>query len=196
MLKELIERLENRTELPIEVQEIADLLIELGFQDEVRFYDVAADPTRIRGAFDQFVYRPGVYADPVRVALIPYNSNDPTEWQRLVCCKELMHLFDHDIERTDKEDEVPSFLDKLLGPMSTDDFGLADFMAAKDKIATYQCLPLLMPKAALDIARQAVAEGVKTPEDVADWAGIPLRFVMLMLDEQWETLNGALNGRG
>jgi hypothetical protein len=105
-----------------------------------------------------------------------------------------MHLFDRDIERTDKEDEVPSFLDKLLGPLSTDDFGLADLMAVKDKIATYQCLPLLMPKAALSIARRAVAEEKKTPQEVANWAKLPLPFVELMLDEQWETINGALVG--
>ena len=193
MLKALIERLEDRTDLPIEVEEIANILVELGCQDDIRFFDVNADPAKIRGVFHQFSYRPGVYADPVTVALIPYNSNDPMEWQRLVCCKELMHLFDSDLERTDNEEEVPSFLDKLLGPMSTDDFGLADFMASKDKMATYQCLPLLMPHAALQVARQAVHDGRKTPEEIAEWAKIPVRFVRLMLAEHWETLNGALH---
>lgn len=193
MLKELIKRLEDRTELPIEVEEVVAILVELGCKDEIRFYDVAADPTKIHGAFDQFIYHPGVYADPQFVALIPYNSSDPTEWQRLVCCKEMMHLFDSELERTDSVDEVPSFLDKLLGPMSTEDFGLADFMAIKDKVATYQCLPLLMPRAALQAARQAVESGQKTPQEIADWAKIPLLFVNLMLAEHWETLNGALH---
>jgi hypothetical protein len=194
MLKRLIASLEDRTELPIEVEEIASLLVELGFQDQIQFFGVAEDRAKIRGAFYQFTIRRGVYADPELVTLIAYNNNDTVEMQRLTCCKELMHLFDRDIERTDKEDEVPSFLDKLLGPLSTDDFGLADLMAVKDKIATYQCLPLLMPKAALSIARRAVAEGKKTPQEVANWAKLPLPFVELMLDEQWETINGALVG--
>lgn len=192
MLKELVESLADRTDLPIEVEEIAKILVDLGCQDEVHFYDIAADPKKIKGAFDQFTRRNSVYGDPLLVTLVPYNSNYPVEWQRLVCCKELMHLFDRDLERTDSEEEVPSFLEKLLGPLSTEDFGLADFMAVKDKIAAYQCLPLLMPRAALKIARQAVAEGKKTPEEVADWANIPLQFLVMMLDEQWDTLNGNL----
>lgn len=194
MLAELIENFADRVELPIDVQEIADAIRELGFQDEIRFYDVEADSSTIRGLFDQFTYRPGVYAEPVLVTLIPYNSNDPVEWQRVVCCKEMMHIFDSDLEKTDTPEEIPDFLDKLLGPLSTDDFGLADFMAAKDKVAMYQCLPLLMPKAALEVARGAVDSGEKSPAEVAEWAKLPERLVRFMLLKEWDTINGALTG--
>jgi len=194
MLAELIEKFADRVELPIDVQEVADAITDLGFQDEVRFYDVKADSSKIRGVFDQFTYRPGVYAEPVLVTLIPYNSNDPVEWQRVVCCKEMMHIFDSDLERTDTPDEIPDFLDKLLGPLSTDDFGLADFMAARDKVAMYQCLPLLMPKAALEVARSAVDSGQKSASEVAEWAKLPERLVRFMLLKEWDTINGALTG--
>ena|SRR6056297_1205564 len=194
MLAELIEKFADRVELPIDVQEVADAITDLGFQDEVRFYDVKADSSKIRGVFDQFTYRPGVYAEPVLVTLIPYNSNDPVEWQRVVCCKEMMHIFDSDLERTDTPDEIPDFLDKLLGPLSTDDFGLADFMAARDKVAMYQCLPFLMPKAALEVARSAVDSGQKSASEVAEWAKLPERLVRFMLLKEWDTINGALTG--
>lgn len=105
-----------------------------------------------------------------------------------------MHIFDSELEKTDTVDEIPDFIDKLLGPMSTDDLGLADFMAAKDKVALYQCLPLLLPKAALEVARNAVDSGSKTPADIADWAKIPERLVKFMLPKEWDTLNGALTG--
>jgi len=175
-------------------EEIAAAISDLGFQDEVYFYDVEADRASIRGAFYQFKYRPGVYADPQLVTLVPYNSNDSLEWQRVVCCKEMMHIFDSELERTDTEDEVPEFMDKLLGPLSTDDFGVADFMAAKDKVALYQCLPLLLPKAALQIARKAVNDKRATPEQVAEWANIPVKLVLLMLEPEWDSINGALIG--
>ncbi len=194
MLREIINTFSDRTELPIDVDEVADAITNAGFQDQIRFYDVAADPARIRGVFDQFTYRPGVYADPELVTLIPYNSNETLCWQRVICCKEMMHIFDSELEKTDTEEEIPDFLDKLLGPLSTDDFGLADFMAAKDKVALYQCLPLLFPNAALKIAREAVQQGIKTPQEVADWAKLPLKLVELMLEEEWDTINGALIG--
>lgn len=185
-------RLQDRTTLPIELDDITEILVELGYTDEVRFYPVKADPFRIRGAFYQYHYRPGVYADPVKVTLIPYNANDPLDLQRVVCCKELMHLFDTDLEKTDKQEEVPDFIEKVLGPLSTDDYGVADFMAAKDKIAIYQCLPLLLPYAALCQAREAVTSGQKTIEEVAAWAYIPKDLVSFMLDKEWDTLNGVL----
>lgn len=194
MLAELIGKFKDRVELPIDVQEIAEAIAELGFQDEIRFFDVDADISKIHGLFYQFTHRPGVYADPELITLIPYNSNDSVEWQRVVCCKEMMHIFDSELEKTDTVDEIPDFIDKLLGPMSTDDLGLADFMAAKDKVALYQCLPLLLPKAALEVARNAVDSGSKTPADIADWAKIPERLVKFMLPKEWDTLNGALTG--
>lgn len=194
MLKKLIKQFEECTALPIEVEEIANAIIELGVQDEIHFVDVDAETAEIHGAFARFRYRKGVYADEIWVTHIPYNKNDTLEQQRVVCCKEMMHIFDSELEMTDTESEVPDFLDKLLGPHSTDDFGLADFMAAKDKFALYQCLPLLLPKAALKIAREAVEKNQKTPAEIAVWARLPINIVNLMLNKEWDTLNGMLTG--
>ena len=194
MLRELIKYFEDRTELPVEVEDIAAAIFKLGFRDNIHFFDISADLSRIRGTFYQFWYRPGVYADPLMITLVPYNKNDSLEWQRVVCCKEMMHIFDSDLERTDTKEEVPEFLDKILGPLSTDDYGVADFMAAKDKVAMYQCLPLLLPSAAIQIARQAVADEILTIEDVARKASMPASLVGIMLEKEWDTLNGIVIG--
>lgn len=192
MLRKLVEQFEDRTELPIEVSEISRAIIDLGCQDEIHFVAVDAEPAHIHGAFARFTYHRAAYGEPIWVTHIPYNARDSLEQQRVVCCKEMVHIFDTDLELTDTKEEVPDFLDKLLGPMTTDDFGLADFMAAKDKVALYQCLPLLFPKAALRIAREEVEAGRKTPEEVADWAKMPVNLVRLMLNKAWDTINGAL----
>lgn len=192
MLKELIKKFEQHTSLPIEVSDIAEVIIDAGIQDDIHFVPVDADTSIIRGAFVRFHYRPGVYAEPAFVAHISFNANESPEWQRVICCKEMIHLFDSELERTDTPDEVPEFLDKLLGPLSNDSYGVTDIMASKDRLALYQCLPLLLPKAALEIARSAVSNGEKTTEEIAEWAGMPLDLVTLMLDQQWDTLNGAL----
>lgn len=192
MLKNIIARLAGEVNLPIEVSDIVDALVAEGFIDEIHFVPVDGDLAQIRGAFARFQYHTGPYSDPVDVAHIPYNSNDSVPGQRVTCCKELIHLFDSDLERTDTEDEVPEFIEKVLGPLNNDDFGLIDLMASKDKLALYQCLPLLMPRAALDVAREAVASDRLTVQEVAEWAQMPLPLVRLMLDDQWDTLNGRL----
>ncbi|MEZ5752286.1 MAG: hypothetical protein R3D60_10075 [Paracoccaceae bacterium] len=193
MLKELVQQFENCLELPIEVEDIAAAIIRLGVADEIHFVPVAADPATIHGAFVRFRYHPVPYGDPVWVTHIPYNSADPLDLQRVVCCKEMMHIFDSDLERTDTRTEVPEFMDKLLGPLTTEDFGLADYMASKDKLAVYMCLPLLFPKAALQVAREAVKDRSRTPEEIAEWAKLPLRLVNLMIQEDWDTINGLLH---
>mgnify|MGYP006870081088 CR=1 FL=1 len=192
MLKKLIKSFEGRTDLPIEVEEIATAIISEGLQDEIHFVPVEADPNRIHGAVGRFRYRPRPYADPIWVAHIPFNSRDSLEMQRVTCCKELIHLFDSDLERTDTEEEVPAFIARLLGPFSSDDLGLADLMAGKDKLAVYMCLPLLLPKAALRFLRQEVKAGRLTSTEAAEIACMPLDLVVLMLDENWDSVNGAL----
>jgi hypothetical protein len=70
------------------------------------------------------------------------------EWQRLVCAKELIHVMDGNAEKTNTSDELQGLIDKIIGPLSTEDFGLADLMAAKDKLAIYQALGVIFPDAA------------------------------------------------
>lgn len=190
MLKKIIADIEHRDELPVEVSEIVDAIIAEGCEDIIFLKGVDADRSEVHGAFWKFVRHTGVYSDPQHVAIIPYNQNDPIEWQRVTCCKELMHLFDSDLERTDNAEEVPALIDRLLSRFSSDEVGKADLMASKDKLALYMCLPLLLPKAALLQARAAVASGAKTEEEIASAASMPLDLVRLMLDEEWDSLNG------
>lgn len=192
MLKKIIESFENRTDLPIEVEEIAAAMVAEGVQDEIHFVPVDADPAKIHGAIARFRYRPIPYADPVWVAHVPFNSQDPVEIQRVTCCKELIHLFDSDLERTDTDEEVPALIERLVGPFASDDVGLANLMALKDNLAIYMCLPLLLPRAALLHVRAEIVAARMIPKEAAALACMPLDLVELMLDENWDTLNGVL----
>ncbi|HRV61819.1 MAG TPA: hypothetical protein P5036_02485 [Albidovulum sp.] len=192
MLKKLIEQFSGGTNLPIEVDDIVRAITEMGVQDEIHLFQADTDPAVVRGVFHQYRRPRGLYCEPDWITQIVYTKNIDVAWQRVICCKELVHLFDAHVEQTDTEEEVSELLKKLLGPLSTEDYGLADLMAAKDRIALYQSLPLLFPRASLEEARWAVQSGEKTPEEIADWACIPVQFVRLMLSEHWEHLNGAL----
>lgn len=192
MLRELVEHFSHVAELPVEVDEIVAQINVIGLQDEIYLFEADTEPTKIRGAFHQFRYRPGVYADPISVTHIVYSANVPLEWKRVIAVKELVHIFDSIPAKTDTEDEVSQLLDKLVGPLSSEDYGFADLQAAKDRLALYQSLPLLLPNAALTIARKEVEDGQVTPEEVAQWACMPVELVRLMLSDDWVELNGAL----
>lgn len=197
MLKEVVKTLKARTDLPVEVSEIAAAIIAYGCTDTIHFKGVDGESTStIHGAFWRYMRQTGVYAESELVSLIPYNNGDTLPWQRVTCAKEMVHIFDSDLERTDEASEVVDLLDRLLGRMSTDDFGIVDLMASKDKLALYYCLPLLLPKAALDQARSEVDSGRMTAEEVAKIAMMPTGLVQLMLNIQWDTLNGQLEAIG
>lgn len=129
---------------------------------------------------------------PRSVTHIVYTTQVPVAWQRVICAKELVHIFDRKAEKTDTPDEVSELIEKILGPLSTEDYGFADLQAAADRLALYQCLPLLFPTAALGQAKAAIDSGEMTVEQVAEAACIPLGFVRLILSDDWEKLNGFL----
>ena len=85
-------------------------------------------------------------------------------------------------------EDVQGLLDKLLGPMSTEDYGLADLMAAHDRLAMYQCLPILFPDAAREAALARISANEKSADDVADWVQMPPQLVHMILSENWPSL--------
>lgn len=192
MLRKLISKFDEIEDLPVEVDQIVAAINEMGLQDEIYLFEADTDPTKIIGAFKQFTYHKGVYAEPTLVTHIIYSSKVPLEWQRVICVKELVHIFDSAVSKTDTEEEVSQLLDKLIGPLSSEDYGIADLQATTDRLALYQSLPLLLPKAALISARNAVESGSATLDDVAEWACMPAVLVGLMLGEHWKTINGAM----
>ena len=96
------------------------------------------------------------------------------------------------VEKTKTPEEVEGLLEKLLGPLSTEDFGLADFMAAKDKFALYQCLPILFPEAARARAAEKLKAGEKTIEQIADWALLPVPLARLVMTDGWPAMRRQL----
>lgn len=184
-LKNLFDAVSQTTLMPLEISELAAELVRVGCQDQITFIPVDVDPREVRGIFYRYTQHPRPYADPELVTLIVYSKNIPLDLQRIVCCKELIHTCDSDVERTNTEEEVQGLLDKLLGPLSTEDFGMADIMAAKDKLALYQALSIVFPDSAREQARELIAEGRKTVADVARWVCLPVGLVELVLGDEW-----------
>src|ERR1700687_3121090 len=187
-LQRLLARFDPIRELPVEIPEMRDAIVDLGSQHDIKFIPCGTmNPGQLRGVFYQFTHRPRMYGDPVLCTLIIYSSQMSIDWQRLVCAKELIHVLDGKAERTKTEDELQGLIDKIIGPLSTEDFGLADLMAAKDKLAVYQALAVIFPDAARADALEAIGNGM-TKQQVMERASIPMQFVNLVLADEWLAL--------
>jgi hypothetical protein len=90
-------------------------------------------------------------------------------------------------EKTKTPDELQGLIDKIISPLSTEDFGLADVMAAKDKLAIYQALGILFPDAAWADAQEALKAG-KTSQQIIEQACIPDQFANLILADEWPAI--------
>ena len=195
MLKKLIEKFRAVEKLPIEIDEIRNAVLSLGVQDRVIFCaDAEMAVSRLRGVFYQYRQRSLPYGDPDNITLIVYPEKVPVAWQRVICCKELIHLFDHQVERTDTVEELDGLIKRLLGPLSADDLSIFDLMAAKDHLALYQAIPLLFPLAARTRILSDIESGAKTLQQVADEACLPLEVIILGTSDEWPRLSEDLIG--
>ena len=185
MLAKLIKEFSKIDRLPIEVSEVRDAIINMGIQDEIIFCpDEKMDQKKLWGTYYQYTYRKTMYGDASFVSLIVYCASLGVDWQRVVCCKEMIHVLDVGVEKTKTIDDLDGLVSRLLGPLSTEDFGICDIMAAKDRIALYQALPLLLP---MEARNDAVRKKVSA-KDGAEKALIPVGFASLMLTDKWPEL--------
>lgn len=188
-LQKLIAKFSTRTELPIEIPEVREEIIAMGIQDKIVFCpDAEMDKTKLKGAYMQFRVRPTMYGEYEDWSLIVFCANEGIPWQRMICAKEMIHILDDEAERTSTLDQLDGLLNRLLGSVSTEEFNIFDIMAAKDRLALYQAIPLLFPMAARDNAIQAVKSGRKTLHEIADDACLPVELVSLALTDNWPGL--------
>jgi hypothetical protein len=191
-LRKLYERFQGVSDLPIEIADIRDAVIQLGVQDRIIFRGESLDPGELCGIFYQYITRPGVYADPVLTTIIVYPESAEPAVQRMISAKELIHMMDSALERVETQEGLTELVDKLLGPLSTEDFGLADYVAAQDKMAIYRCIPLLFPSAARAVASQLLKEGAVTIAQIAEWACLPDQIVTFVMADGWPELEKSI----
>jgi hypothetical protein len=90
----------EREVLPIKIDEVAAKITERGFVDHILFNKIDDDilgGMLLKRKFGQsavFVDSsiPRPYSQPREIANIVYSTAQPKEWQRLVACKELLHI--------------------------------------------------------------------------------------------------------
>lgn len=185
MPKRLLEKLKAVESLPIEITELRDHIIEIGVQDRIIICIEDMDPRILRGMLYQYSHRPILYGEIEQVSLIVVSEHMSPEWKRLVCAKEMVHILDGPSEQTNTPEDVMGLIEKLLGPLSTEDVSHTDYMALVDRIALYKGLALLFPDRARDWALTELSAGRKEIGDIASVVKIPEEFVSDVLDEAW-----------
>ena len=87
--------------------------------------------------------RTGPYSEPFDVAVISYERSMNCCWRRLVCAKEIMHIFDSSSARANSEEKFRILLNELeTAPLSSD----ASPMYQSERNALWMALLVLCPE--------------------------------------------------
>lgn len=181
---DLIAAFEDRTVLPIDLNEVAAWLLERRLQDEIRFIPVDLDIGKIRGFLRRFRRANGGWdINPDEVSNIYYDRSQGAEWINIVCAKELLHILDAALCATKEQYEkltrslaLPKELKYLL-----EDPGFA----IVDKAGDLPASALLLPKAARELLLPAYEAKIIDDEAIAELAMIPERHVRAVMSPEW-----------
>ena len=133
--------------VPVSIGEVLDVIREIAPDEIIDIWGVDIDPRILRG--NCYRYRrsplPGSFATETRHALITYSSRMPLGEQRLVCCKELVHILDPDPILTTTAIQVVSLADNLVNQSTAPIKNQDDVSAFLDRMARLQALAILFP---------------------------------------------------
>lgn len=172
------------TKLPVRLDDIIEQALEYGVVDEFQFIPVDIDPEKLLGMLREFE-QTDADGNKRKIAQIFWSINfDDEPNLRLICCKEILHVFDNDKDTARTAAAVGSLIDQIMVPPSS---GITA-SAMSDKIGMLNALKILLPRDALEILKPKVESGGISVEDVARLADIPEPYARLALSDIWQEI--------
>lgn len=186
---DLIAEFSGRDRLPVDVNDLLPFLARNGQETDIEFIGVDLDPDILQGKIKIFHLRDGVYGDPKRCANIYYHRGHSPDWQRFICCKELLHLLDPIGAQTATPDDIDELAEKIGLPEYMQD-PLADGLATNvDRLAEFRAAAVLLPFAARKQLLAPLSEGKLGLGDIAQLADIPRKYVGLVMSPGWPRIH-------
>jgi hypothetical protein len=187
LFKTLLSKFDDRVDVPIEIYQISDALIKLGFQDEISIVPSAFNSKELRGTFYSWTMHRAVYGEPIFVAQITYDEAADIPMQRVICAKELVHACESPLAETKTVKDIEDLL-RIL-PAIRDgklDINQLDPKARSEIVAVQKGLMLLFPIEARLRARKQLADGIISLEELVSKIAIPMEWALELLKVDFE----------
>lgn len=182
----LIKRFDERTELPVHVEEVAEALKALHVCREFYFWAADIDPSKVRG-FVQVWNAPFDDSghDVLRFADIYYSKRDPSDWQRFVTCKELIHCMDSPHFSVATIEKLKDLMEKVALPPELQDPFTDGPEANIDHVGPFIATAIMFPMACRNLLLPKYKSGKVTLEQIAEQADIPVKYIRLAMSDTW-----------
>jgi hypothetical protein len=174
-----------RDDIAIEPEEdVRKALLEFGCKDEVYFCpDPKMKPGIVRGSIEH--YEKMIDGEKVRCAEITYSSQMPHEWQRLVACKELLHILDPVEACMKTPEQVEHLIAKIVLPPELQDPTTDGYGVVTDRMMVAYAVAILFPMGAREKYMKLLEAGAKTLADAVEDVGIPLEYIKWVVSPLW-----------
>ena len=192
---ELIKKFDVREQVPVDVNDVKAELETRGIKDEIYFWPSTLDSKHLKGQLVHIDYwdYPGYEGAPTKtVADIYYAKNLPDDEQRLVCCKELLHILDPEHCRAATEEAITRLFSKMgLPPEMQEPF--KDGAAVNtDRVAVYEAVAVLFPYATRQLLMPPFKATKINLTDITRMIDIPYKYVVFVMHENWEAVHSIL----
>ncbi len=158
-------------------------------KDEVNFVGVEMNSEVLRGSILHFIIPAAGYGEPTFCADIYYDKSQTSDWKRLVCCKELLHLLDPDTNKVKSKADFVRQVERIVLPPEFQEPVADGAKVLSDRVATYLAVAILFPWQARQLLLPPYVDGKLTLEDISRIADIPERYVALVLSDEWDTFH-------
>ncbi len=186
----VVRHFEASGKLPVDILEVLEQVRSHVPDERIRLKSVNVDPTRLRGGCWRYRYKidDGSILMPIQCSTIVYSAQMDLRWQRLVACKELIHVLDPDPITTSKMEDVVHLAETLAsatGPVRPAANNLQTFF---DQLAKWQATTILFPFGFREEILPYVADGRVDVATLSEWTQLPTECVQVVLSDAWEPL--------
>ncbi|MEQ1887163.1 MAG: hypothetical protein ABL967_19025 [Bryobacteraceae bacterium] len=184
MIKQLIAHFSDFTKLPVNISTVVEAIRESGVTDEINFFAPEIDGGIVRGFFHRRRILGKPYGDDVDITDIYYSNGSKAHWINLVCCKELMHLFDETPVLASTKEKVSTLITDIVVPSDIS----CSAPGISDHVTIFWALALLFPWDARELLIEPLKAGKLNTLDIAKMARLPHRYIGFLMSDNWARL--------
>ena len=189
-VQDLILQYSTINSLPVEVDNVVSSLRQMGVQDEIYyFWDRELPTTTLRGFLKREEIPFGSETKFHSTITYAVMGND---MERLVCCKELLHILDHEHCKTAVSDEVTALIKKIILPPDLADPFTDGSHVNADRIAIMHALAILFPLKARETLYPFYKHGKITIQKIAELAEIPEYYATFVMSDLWPMMHNIM----
>ena len=179
-LRKLVRHFAGQASPPILLDDIRDWFINNGHVDHLWFIE-SPNFSGLVGQYTLQSLQPAPYASQETLADVYYATHLDLKWRRVVCCKELLHIFDGEEQRTFLPEHVEGLTAALVSHGTPEDL---IHQIAVEYANFFNALAVLVPLHLLEAFEAKHSSSAAAIQAMSDEFQIPVELVPLVLVPQ------------